>query len=240
MSESGNQFRTAAFGGFHKQDVLGYITRTAKEHQEQLSALKKEAEQAVAAREELLGKYECAEEGRKKAAGECERLSELLTQRTTALERAERELAALRETHAAAAAQLEQLKEKVPQLEEDAAAYGALKDRLATIELEAHRSAQETVEKAQAESARIQDELDTWVRQVQSSYQRLRGGVSGVMEHLSGELEHSRAALAETGTLLQGCDEQLKALLGVHTDGGAKPPLPLPFEEESGEEERHG
>ena len=39
MSEPTNQFRTAAFGGFQKQDVQEYLEKSAREHAEKLNAL---------------------------------------------------------------------------------------------------------------------------------------------------------------------------------------------------------
>lgn len=99
MSNTGNRFRTVAFGGFHKQDVLDYITSASKEHQDQAAGLKQEAESARQAREELAQKAESAEAALKKSTAECERLSATLTERTTALERAERELAARKAEH---------------------------------------------------------------------------------------------------------------------------------------------
>ncbi|MGN0968224.1 MAG: hypothetical protein ACI4O3_03050, partial [Oscillospiraceae bacterium] len=178
MSGNENYFRTAAFGGFHKQDVLNYITAVNKEYQERTAGLKQEAETARQEREALAEKFESAETARKKNAAECERLSALLTQRTSALEQAEKELTALKAEHAQAAARLAELEEKVPRLEEDAAAYAALKDRTATIELEAHRKAQETVEQAQEQAAKTRNELEGWLRRVQSTYQHLRTDVS--------------------------------------------------------------
>ena len=46
--EQSKQFRTAGFGGFHRQDVLDYIQRTAKEQSEQRETLKKELQEAEA------------------------------------------------------------------------------------------------------------------------------------------------------------------------------------------------
>ena len=49
MNENGFQFRTAAFGGFQKQDVMDYLERSAREHAQKLAGLQKElAEEKVA------------------------------------------------------------------------------------------------------------------------------------------------------------------------------------------------
>lgn len=240
MSSSENHFRTVALGGFHKQDVLNYITAVNQENQERTASLKQKAESAQREREALAEKLESAEAARKKNAAECERLSATLTQRTAALEQAEKELAALKAEHEQTAARLAELEEKVPGLEEDAAAYAALKDRTATIELEAHRTAQETVEQAQEQAARIRSELESWLRRVQSAYQHLRTDVSATVTHLSGELERGKKALEEAGPAFRQHDEALAALLECERGmTGPKAPEPLPLDEQEGEETEH-
>ena len=237
MSNNEQYFRTVAFGGFHKQDVLNYITSASKENQTKSTELQKQAESAVKEKAELQEKFESVETARKKSAAECERLSELLTQRTAALERAEKELAALKAEHGTAAARLAELEEKVPKWEEDAAAYAALKDHTATIELEAHRKAQEIVEQAQTQAAKMRGELESWLRRVQSSYQHLRTDVSATVNHLLGELERSQKAVEEVEPAFRQHDEALAALLECEHVTGPKAPEPLPLEEEI---EEHG
>lgn len=238
MSSNENYFRTVAFGGFHKQDVLNYITTSNKENQEKSASLKLQVETAVNEKAELEEKFESAEAARKKNAAECERLSDLLAQRTTALEQAEKELSALKKEYEKAAARLAELEEKVPKLEEDAAAYAALKDHTATIELESHRKAQEIVEQAQAQAAKVRNELEGWLRRVQSGYQHLRTDVSATVSHLINELERGHKTLEEVVPAFKQHDEALAALLECeHTCAGPKAPEPLPLEEEV---EEHG
>lgn len=233
MSSAEKYFRTVAFGGFHKQDVMNYITTANKENQEKNSDLKLQAEAAVKEKSELEEKFESAEAARKKNAAECERLSDLLTQRTTALEQSEKELTALKAEHEKVTARLAELEKKVPKLEEDAAAYAALKDHTATIELESHRKAQEIVEQAQAQSAKVRNELEGWLRRVQNSYQHLRTDVSATVSHLINELERGQKAMEEAAPAFKQHDEALAALLECeHTCAGPKAPEPLPLEEE--------
>lgn len=233
MSGNESYFRTVTFGGFHKQDVLNYITAANKEYQERTADLKTKAETAQQEKDDLAKKYEGAEAARKKNAAECERLSALLTQRTTALEQAEKELVALKAEHEQAAARLAELEGKLPSLEEDAAAYAALKDRTATIELEAHRQAQDTVEQAREQAAKIRSELEGWLRRVQGTYQHLRTDLSATVSHLAGELDRGKKALEETGPAFQQHDELLAALLEYERGAaGPKAPEPLPLEDE--------
>lgn len=233
MSNTGNRFRTVAFGGFHKQDVLSYITASSKEHQEQAADLKQKAEQAQRERDELAEQAKSAEAARNKLVTERERLSTELAERVSALEEVQRELTALKAEHEKAAARLAELEEKLPGLEESAAAFAALKDRTATIELEAHRKAQETVEQAQAQAAKTRGEIEGWLRRVQSSYQHLRTDVSATVTHLTGELERGKAALEEAAPAFRQHDEALKELLECErVAAGPKAPEPLPLEDE--------
>lgn len=241
MSNTGNQFRTVAFGGFHKQDVLNYITASSKEQQDRSTDLQQQLDRVQQERDELTQKYESTEEARAKNAAECERLSELLTERTTALEQTERELTDLKAAHEALSARLAELEERLPALEADAEAYNALKDRTATIELEAHRKAQETVEQAQAQAAKLRSELESWLRRVQNGYQNLRADVMATVSHLTGELERGKAALEATAPAFRQHDAGLADLLNYeHTTNGPKAPEPLPLEEEIETEAQDG
>ena len=58
MSEQTGQFRSAAFGGFHRQDVLDYLEKLTKEKQELAVRLEKETE----ARTQAEAKLDQAEE----------------------------------------------------------------------------------------------------------------------------------------------------------------------------------
>ncbi len=239
MSSGENCFRTVAFGGFHKQDVMDYITKVNKANQERTSDLKRKMETARQERVAMAEKFESVEAARQKNAAECERLGALLTQRTGALERAEKELAALRAEHAQAVDRLAGLEEKLPGLEADATAYAALKDRTATIELEAHRQAQEMVEQAQAQAAKIRGELEGWLRRVQSTYQHLRTDVSATVSDLAGELERGRKALEETLPAFQQHDAALTALMECEHAAGPRAPEPLPLDEQEEEGTEH-
>jgi len=233
MSKTGTHFRTVAFGGFHKQDVLNYITSTSKETQERDADLLQSAESAKVELESLKVKYESAEAARKKNAEDCERMSESLAERTIALEQAERELANLKAEHEKVTARLAELEERLPHLEESTQAYAELKDHTATIEMEAHRQAQEILEQARSKADKIRGEIESWLRRVQSTYQMLRTDVTATMTHLSGELERSKKALDEATPAFCQHDEALTALLESEREtSGPKLPEPLPLDEQ--------
>ena len=50
MNENTGQFRSAAFGGFHRQDVLDYLERITRENQTQKQALEQALAEEQAAR----------------------------------------------------------------------------------------------------------------------------------------------------------------------------------------------
>lgn len=226
-----NCFRTVAFGGFHKQDVLNYITASSRDNQEKNEQWKKKAQSAQQELEVLEQKYASTEDARKAAAEKCEQLSNTLTLRTNSLEQAERELAVLKAEHEKASARLAELEERLPRLESDAQAYAELKDHTATIEMEAHRKAQEILEQAQSQAAGIRSELGGWLRRVQTTYQHLRADVSATMTHLLGELERGKQALEETAPAFNQHDQVLAELLECEKTMGPKAPEPLPLED---------
>lgn len=219
MSNKGNHFRTVMFGGFHKQDVLNYITQASQQHQERDADLVQSAQQSREELDHLQEKYEAAEAARQKNAADCERMSDVLAQRTNELDEALRELNALKAEHEKTAARLAEVEQALPDLQESAQAYSELKDHTATIEMEAHRKAQQIVDQAQATADRIGGELDGWMHRVQNTYQILRTDMSATLNHLSGELERGMKSLEEAGGGFNQHDETLRALLESRNSG---------------------
>lgn len=101
MSAGELQFRTAAFGGFQKQDVLDFIDSRSREQQEKLEALKRELEEGAKARAELEEELAAAKDRAECLAAEGETLS---AQQKQAQEQAEALRAELEQTRARAEA----------------------------------------------------------------------------------------------------------------------------------------
>ena len=173
MTEENGRFR-GALGGFNRRDVAQYIEKTAKEHQEQVEALQAQLEQErtekAALSEEL--------EGLRSHNGD---LTEQEAQVRASLEESTHSLTTLRgelqvtQGHLTMAKkQLGDLQAKVAQLEPMAKQYEVLKDRVATVELDAHRKAQEVVSKAEAQAAKIRRDTAAWVQSLSAGYEALR------------------------------------------------------------------
>ena len=180
MGTEEGRFR-GALGGFNRQDVASYMEKTAKEHQEQLRKLQEQLDQARSEQEQLGRELEELREQHEALGQQEAQTRESLNQRESALAERERTLAVTRgELQVAqgqltmAKKQLGDLQAKVAQLEPLAQQYEVLKNRVATVELDAHRKAQETVSRAEAQAAKVRRETAEWVRELSGSYQALR------------------------------------------------------------------
>ena len=111
---------------------------------------------------------------------------------------------------AVARRELERLQNQVGTLEPMAASYAQLKDRVATVELDAHRRAQDTVDEAQAEAERVRAETQQWLDGVLEQYGVLRRGMDELLAQAQalgraadrvGELDEAARGLREQGGL---------------------------------------
>lgn len=160
MDQSTHGFRSCVFGGFNRRDVLNYFERFARENQEQtdrLQAQLKRAEEDTAERAAQLRRTQ--EEGE------------------SALEQARGELASARARVAELEGEVAQLREQIARMEPQARGYEILKDRVATVELDAHQKAQSTLDKARAQADGIRADTERWMGAFDVQYGRLRGQV---------------------------------------------------------------
>lgn len=173
MAEEIGRFR-GALGGFNRRDVAQYIEQTAKEHREQVEALQAQLEQERAEKAALAEELE----GLRSHSGD---LAEQEAQVRSSLEESTQSLTVLRgelqvtQGHLAIAKkQLGDLQAKVAQLEPMAQQYEVLKDRVATVELDAHRKAQEVVSRANVQAAKLRRDAAAWVQGLSAGYEALR------------------------------------------------------------------
>jgi chromosome segregation ATPase len=206
MSTTENQFRGVAFGGFNRQDVLTYVENTVAEHAGQMEELKKELElvqkacreQAAALSEAETRTARLSEQNSRLSAG-LEETQRKLAEQSAAFSEAERELAALRE--------------KVKKLEPGAEAYARIKDRTASIELEAHARAQTVLDEAEVRAKESRTRVEEWLRKVQAGYERLRTDVDATVSHVSGELCRIQKSLGGITAEFEGNDDALTNIL---------------------------
>ena len=207
-----NQFRNAAFGGFNRQDVMDYLERTAKEHNEALEELRTMLAAAEGEREELRTQLAQAQEREQELTRErddcCRELEQVNAGCQTAQERSEAQADRLTELEQ----ENEQLRQRVAQLEPGAAAYDTIKERTAGMELDAHRRAQAIVDQAKAEAGQTRRNMEQWLERIQREYSELSAQVDATVSHAAGELERARQGLER----VSGClDSQSRALEGL-------------------------
>ncbi len=226
MNENGFQFRTAAFGGFQKQDVMDYLERSAREHAQKLAAVQKElAEEKVAKageedRSAALEKHIAAleAEGQRLAAALADREDKL---NQTMAERDELQVLAA------------SLRAEIERLTPAAAAYETVKDRTASIELEAHGRAQAIEREGRAKVLKYQEQVKDWFNKTREAYERLRSDITATMGHAAQELERAGRSMEELSGGLEGQDAALAAIQSqIEALDSVKVPQPLPLNEE--------
>lgn len=168
-----NQFRSKAFGGFNRRDVIEYVERSAREHSEELDRLRSRLDEAQKEQDRLQ-----------------EQLRDLTAQRDALQGEAEqaRQLPAAQE-------EIRRLRDLVAQLEPDAAAYAAIKERAATMELEAHQRAQAIVDQARKQADEVTGEARQWLGSLRREYGDLRLQVENTVAHATADLDRVRQGL---------------------------------------------
>ena len=229
-----HQFRNAVFGGFNRQDVLDYLETLARENAQKRQELEQSIGRAEGERDELCAQKQALEEQKRALEGEKEELlrsvqrsqSELAALRTqlgegeqTALEESRREAEALRE--------------QVARLEPDAAAYAAVKDRSAGVELEAHRRAQGVLDQANSQARHLRQQMEQWMTRVGREYDALRTEVEATISHAADQLDKAGKCLEQVSALLSDQDVALEELSRAYDSTAPdKVPAPVPLEEE--------
>ena len=198
-------FRSAAVGGFNKQDVLTFLEEQSRQFsqaqqrfQEQLDGANQQIETLRRREEELSGRLEeaqreleTARQGRESQTAQAEKAGAELSASRAREEQTAKELERARRERDRVQAELDQI---LP----DAQAYAQIKERTAGVELDAHRRAQAIQEKAERDAQRVRRQLEQWLRRMEAEYDRAgrpepdypAGGRSG--GHSGGHLQGLR------------------------------------------------
>ena len=214
MNENEGRFRTVAFGGFHRQDVLDHIERLLTEHREERVALTAELEQERAARAQAEDRL--AEEGAAAHTAEQDR-AEL----AQALEDLKAQLAETAAARDAAEEERTALRARVAELEPAAASWARIKDTAGDIEVAAHERAQCTLSAARDQAAQVRAESAGWVLDIQRRCDRLKQDLHTSVAAAETELDAARGSFARAQEELGTIQDALSALVdGLHqTDG---------------------
>ena len=202
MSEQTGQFRSAAFGGFHRQDVLDYVEGLTKEKQD-LDARLAEEKEGRSKAESLLAQAEeeaaSLREAQETMAGELEYLRKELEARSEALSRAEEEVKILRG--------------QVEALRPGAESWEHIKERAGNIEISAHERAQITIQDAHTQAEEIQAEGVRLVKEIQAGCDRLQVDLQNSIRAAEDQLESARSAFRRAEQDMDGYQDALARLL---------------------------
>lgn len=231
MERGEHTFRTAVVGGFNRQDVLDYIESAVRESREKTVALQKELQSLREEREKLWQERAALEQRAETLRKESEKLRRTGTDQGNELGELQAELALEREERATLQKELEHYKEQCAKWAEGAKAYDDLKDRTATIELEARQRARAIESAAEEKAKRLRTEAEQILYKVQAGYGRLRGDVDATITHASGELGRVDKALEQVRSEFAEHDAALEKLLQSCKDVTRKVPETLPAKE---------
>lgn len=176
MEQVVRKFRTS-LGGFNRRDVMNYIEETYAAHRKQVEALEAELAETREQRDGLEGELAGLKNEKGSVAAEEAKVRASLEESTRTLSRVRGELTQAESKLAVARSELARLQEQVAQLEPTAQKYEELKDRVATVELDAHRKAQATVDEAQAQVDAMKEGARQWICGILGQYDQLRQAV---------------------------------------------------------------
>ena len=200
MNENTGQFRSAAFGGFHRQDVLDYLERITRENQTQKQALEQALAEEQAARAQAEARAQQAENKAAEAVADREAFEQTLAESRQAQEKI---TAALAEAEAQVAA----LREKVNDLEPGAESWRRIKDTAGDIEVSAHERAQRIIQSAQDQAEGVR-----WILELQARCQRLKEDLHTSLFSAETELDSVRAAFSQAQEDVEGMQGALADL----------------------------
>lgn len=233
MSGTEKQFRTVAFGGFCKEDVLSYIASSARDHQERLDSLQSELERARQGRSDM--ERHAADCGKELAmlSAEKEQLVEENAKLRSMLADAEEAGKRLSEAESVITRQ----QQRLAQVEPDAEAYDRIRDQAASMELEAHRRAKAMELEAKEKAERTIRTMEQWIRKLQGEYDQLRTAMESAVTRTTGELDRARKSLMDLAVGFDRNDELFQQLLEDYRTPApaprtARPPRPLRLDEE--------
>lgn len=207
METENGRFR-GAVGGFNRRDVAQYIEKMAGEHREQMEALQGQLEQMRQEKQALEGELEQLRAQQEDLAGQEAQARASLEESTQSLAAVRGELQVAEGHLTIAKKELGDLRAKVAKLEPLARQYEVLKDRVATVELDAHRKAQEVISQAEAQAACVRRDTAAWVAGLSGSYQALQERMAAFV--LRAE---------ETGKAFEAGEAEYQALLRRAKEG---------------------
>ncbi len=232
-------FRSAAIGGFNKQDVLDFLEAQAKqtaqaqqelqgrleESERQGESLRRELDEANRQLEAVRRALEEAGQAREELAGQLERANEAASGSRQEASRLAGELRQARRER-------DEMRAQRDAVWPDAQAYIELKERTAGVELEAHRRAQAIQAKAEEDAQKARRQVEQWLKRMGREYDALCTQVETTVSHAASELEKAGAGLERLNELMSGQGTALEGVRRAYDETNlGRPEAPMPIDE---------
>ena len=198
-----------ALGGFNRRDVVQYIGQLTAQHRREVARLEKELADTEQERAALASALAGSEDEKGSAAAGEARVRASLEESTRSLTQLRGELEETETRLAEARAELARVEGELNRAAPAAENYEQLKDRVATVELDAHRKAQATVEEARAEAEQIREETRRWAARAMDDYAAARRGVDEILSSAR-RLEGLELILRQTDEAAARLKEKMK------------------------------
>jgi len=198
-----HKFRSS-LGGFNRQDVLEYISKMDAAWRKRTDALEQELQTLRGQREEMETELDGLRSENGSVSAEEARTRASLEESTRTLARVRGELSQAESKLKVARSELSRLQAQVAELEPMAKGYEDLKERVAVIDLEAHKQAQAIVDAAQARAEELRQQGRQWVEGLLGQYDQVRQS--------AGELDRRLKSLGSLTETLSAGDEAAERL----------------------------
>lgn len=190
--QSGGFFKTAAFGGFEKKDVLNYIDEIHKK----MLKLESEADEKASQFEELIEKIASTEKDRDEQVAD---LTEQLNQKNNQISNLENKLemkenlaaeldkriAEKEEQIGSLSAELNEVNIKNRQYEAQIRQHEETTREVGNVMLDARRTADSIISQANETAAQAYDEINEYKSQVENALSALKGEIAQVGEQIT-------------------------------------------------------
>ena len=209
-----NTFKSVAFGGFDKQDVVHYIENTARTHAEELrslqaaaDALRQENDVLTAQNTELTDKCEQLEAQVKMLENSNQEQADALARLRQEFEALAAEAASLRST----ASTVETLKAEVLSLRADAESYRQFRNRIGDIECDARKRAVSLEESTHHALLTLISDFNSKYQQLSSTFDAASSYVTTELRKIDVMLSQLPRAMDQLGTDLNALENSLRA-----------------------------
>ncbi len=209
-----NTFKSVAFGGFDKQDVVRYIETTAREHAEELRSLQSEAD-ALRQDNDTLNSRNA------ELTAKCEELEALVKtleasnqEQQEALVRMHQEaetMAAETENLRTTAGNVDVLKAEVLSLRADAEAYRQFRNRIGDIECEARKRTVALEDSTHQALLTLVADFNSKYQQLSSTFDATSNYVTTELRKIDVMLSQLPRAMDQLGTELNTLESSLRA-----------------------------